>query len=136
MKKLALAFAAALLSISAVTPVFAAETDNNLDQVVTNVSLMPARVIGLAAGAGIGIPIATVRATVERTASIRNKISESLPDTDSPANKAYSTVLAVPAGLLAGVVDGSYYGLVNATKGFEHPFSADSFSLADKELAN
>ncbi len=132
MKKLVLLAAVAVLALTGNAPVFAADNaSSSTEDVVTSVSLIPARVLGFAAGAGLGIPLATVKATVEKTTSYRNRISEALPDSDSPANKAYSTVLAVPAGLLTGVIDGAYYGSKNALKGFEHPFSAESFSATD-----
>lgn len=134
MKKFTMALAALAVFASA-SPAHA-QNNSDVEEFVTGVSLLPARVIGLTTGAALGVPIATVRATAEHTASYRDRISGSLPDSSSPANKAYSTMLALPAGLLTGLIDGPYYGCINATKGFDHPFSAESMSVTDESLTD
>jgi hypothetical protein len=133
MKNVLRILAAVALCANTAAPVLAAD-NTDTDDVVTAVSLFPARVLGVAAGAAIGIPVATVRATAERTLDMHKQIAQALPDEGSPANIVYSYVAAAPAGLLSGVIEGPYYALRNAGRGFEHPFSAESLSLQSDDL--
>jgi hypothetical protein len=125
---------AALVALATAAPVFA-EDKTDMDDAVTQVSLIPARVLGVATGVGLGVPIATTRATIERTGQFQQHISKSLPDQGSPANTVYSAMFALPAGLAVGLVDGVYCGARSGlTTGFDHPFSAESMSLGDDSI--
>ena len=133
MKNVLRMLAAAVICINTAAPVLAAD-NTDTDDLVAAVSLFPARVLGVATGAAIGIPVATLRATAERTVDLHKQIARALPEEGSPANVVYSSVAAVPAGILSGVIEGPYYGLCNAGKGFEHPFSVESLSLQSDDL--
>lgn len=120
---------AAVVVLGSAAPAFAADGKDSGDQFITDVSTMPARVLGVALGVGVGVPIATAQATCDATDAMYKRVSNALPDTDSPANKAYSAVVAVPVGLTGGLLNGVIYGVKHAALGFEQPFSAQSMSI-------
>lgn len=138
MNKLMKLLPAALVTMTACAPAFAMDSLKlgPTDLIVESVAMMPARVLGVATGAIVGVPIATVRATAKNTMEAQGKIAGALPEADSPASEVYSSVLSLPVGLLCGLVEGPYYGLKNASHGFRHPFSAESFSLQDDGVTN
>ena len=133
MNKLIQIAAMAIVCAGMCSPAMAAD-NTATDDAVTNMALIPARILGVTAGAAVGVPVATVRATVENTVDIQKSLSKSLPDAGSPPNAIYSSVLALPGGLISGVIAGPFYGLKNAGEGFDHPFSATSFSMQDEDI--
>ena len=133
MNKFALPLAAALVLLGQI-PVFADDSTSDLDDFIVQTSVMPMRLLGVVTGITIGVPVATVKATINKTAAFQTKISKAFGDDDSVASAIYSTAVAVPGGILGGAIDGTYTGCKHGlTSGFERPFSAQSMSLADND---
>jgi hypothetical protein len=130
MKKLAMTLLASAFVMGAASPALANEAQTDADKFITDVSTIPARLIGVTAGIGAGVPLAAAQSTFDKTDSYYKSISNALPDSDSPANKAYSMLLALPTGLASGLINGTYYGVKHGMQGFERPFSAESFSVS------
>jgi hypothetical protein len=83
-----------------------------------------------AVGTVVGIPIASVRKTIQDT---RNGIKDITGE-----NKwlkillfAPGTIISVPFACISGPVQGAYFGTRNSLMNCNEPFSKDAFSLGD-----
>lgn len=87
----------------------------------------PITVTSFAAGTAVGTPIAMGRKSMADTKEYADKWGDG-----GMIKKTGGTLVALPAGLVRGTVEGAVLGPKNAWKNScEHPFSKDCFSLGD-----
>jgi hypothetical protein len=94
---------------------------------------VPVTVSALFAGMAVGTPIAVVHDTISDYSAVRDSVASTFGG-QSPDACQYlvADLVAIPAGLAIGVLDGTYHGVSSAFNNCkEKPFSAESFSLKD-----
>lgn len=129
-KKANLAAAVAfVMSLGFVAPAMA--DDEPMDKVVGG-SLFPIRVVAAGVGAVVGTPIAAVRQTVKTYKEWTPSVADRVGGKDCGPCVALVSVATLPASMVYGGVTGLYYGTKNGvSKGFNNPFTHDSFSMGD-----
>lgn len=122
MKKLvAVTLSTLALSIAGVTPVFAG--DNPVKQVL----MFPVKIAAFGAGAVVGTPIAIVRTSAKNT----KQSTKDMGGEGSAVKTGLLSIVALPLGVFTGTLEGSYYGLSNATMHTDKPFCKEAFSLGE-----
>jgi hypothetical protein len=129
MNKIASLSLAAMSSFAIMLP---ANASDNTDPIVQTVKL-PITVSALVAGVAVGTPVAMVHDTVTDIASTRDSIATQFGGQTPDACQYFvADLVAVPAGLTMGLLNGTYHGVANALNNCsEKPFSAESFCLKD-----
>ncbi|MBX9720182.1 MAG: hypothetical protein K2X81_02210 [Candidatus Obscuribacterales bacterium] len=104
------------------------------DEIATKVVKVPVVMSALVAGMAIGTPIAVVQDSIESVSLTRDSVASEFSgnqEADACQNLV-AGIVAVPAGLTLGLINGTYHGLTNAIENCDKkPFSAESFSLKD-----
>jgi hypothetical protein len=119
---------------AALPPAQASESDD----LVTKAVKVPVTVSALFAGMAVGTPIAIVHDTIAGYSAAREQVAGSFGG-DSPDACQYlvADMVALPASLAVGLVDGTYHGISNAINNCsDKPFSAESFCLKDSCYSN
>lgn len=119
-----------LLSVfTALPPVQASESDD----VITRAVKVPVTVSALFAGMAVGTTVAVVHDTIADYSAARDSVASAFGGkTPDACQYMVADVVAVPAGLAVGLLDGAYHGMTNAVNNCkEKPFSAESFCLKE-----
>lgn len=122
MKKLAAVTLSTLaLSFAGVTPVFAG--DNPVKQVL----MFPVKIAAFGTGVVVGTPIAIVRTSAKNSC----KSTKDIGGEGNAVKTGLAAIVGVPFGVFTGTLEGSYYGLSNATMHTDKPFCKEAFSLGE-----
>lgn len=113
----------AVLSTCAL-PAHAAEEGGVLSVVVG----MPLKAVSVAAAVVVGTPIAIARKIGNNTVDMTKNVAG---DDNNPVMTGLSGIVAAPIGVVAGAVEGSYYGVSNAVTNVDKPFSKEQMSLGE-----
>ena len=92
------------------------------------------RTLGAASGVTFGLPIATVRTIPTETGQYIESCAREFASSNDPDPMQYTvaTVPGIAMGLTTGLFRGMARGLMTgAHRGFNNPFSLDSFSLGE-----
>jgi len=121
-----------LAALAAFTTLLPANASDNTDPIIQTVKL-PITVSALVAGIAVGTPVAVVHDTVTDIACTRDSIATEFGGQSPDACQYFvADLMAVPAGLTIGVLNGAYHGFANALNNCsDKPFSAESFCLKD-----
>lgn len=125
--------AALFVASSSQAPVQAKELGD-----ITNPVELTYRTIGAASGITLGTPVATARTIPEETIQAVESVAREFSSGEEPDPVQYTvaTIPGVALGLTNGILKGLTRGVVTgAHRGFDNPFSIDSFSLGEMEDA-
>lgn len=109
------------LTITCVTPVFAEENP------VKQVFMFPVKIAAFGAGVVVGTPIAIVRTSAKNT----KKSTKDLGGEGNAVKTGLAAIVGLPLGVFTGTLEGSYYGISNATMHTDKPFCKEAFSLGE-----
>ena len=104
---------------------------DNLDT-VTQISVLPARLGGVAAGVIVGTPLAVVRESYKSYLDLTGAGAEQIHAKDCAPVCLLISAITLPAGVVLGSFRGGFYGVKNGVvRGFQTPFNSRSFSLGE-----
>lgn len=122
MKKLVAATLSVLaLTIAGVTPVFADENP------VKQAFMFPVKIAAFGAGVVVGTPIAIVRTSAKNT----KQSTKDIGGEGNAVKTGLAAIVGLPLGVFTGTLEGSYYGISNATMHTDKPFCKEAFSLGE-----
>ena len=126
----ALGFAMAALMSMAQAPAMA----DDAKSMVTNVALMPVKAASIATGLVVGVPVAIMRKSSNRTIEYTGNFGDKIGGKDHMVPMMFGSVMGLPAGVIVGTGEGVFYSGKNAfSHSVEKPFCLASMSL-DKDL--
>ncbi|MBX9686864.1 MAG: hypothetical protein K2X27_09195 [Candidatus Obscuribacterales bacterium] len=127
MKKRIVSSCLAVMSLSC-APAFAG------DDPASNTVLIPVRVLAFGVAAVIGTPVAVVKDTIKNIPKHTEAIADKMGGKDNMAAMAVAAPFGIVSGTALGALQGLYDGPKNSLDNcVEHPFSAASMSLSDKD---
>lgn len=128
-KLVVLTLALAVLVFGSFSP---AQADTG-KEMANNAILLPVKAAAVASGWVLGIPVAMVRRTSNRSIEFTQTFADKIGGKDHLVPMTFASVMGVPFGLIVGTGEGVYWGGRNALQhGVEKPFSLASFSLDEK----
>jgi hypothetical protein len=94
--------------------------------------MAPVRAASMATGLVVGVPVAVLRRSSNRSLEYTNRFADNIGGKDSAPPVMFASILGIPRGILVGTGEGIYYGGKNAfCTSVDKPFGLASFSLAD-----
>ncbi len=119
-------FATLILTILLTQPGYA----DTWKEMGKNTLLFPVKTAAVATGLTIGIPIAMIRYSCDKSSTFTQSCAEKIGGKECVPSIIFGAVPGVTGGILAGCGEGLFYGTKNAIEhGVNKPFSQSSFSI-------
>lgn len=107
---------------------------DSVGEMAKNAAMFPVTLAGVGTAMVVGTPIAITRQVSVRIREYTGTMADNIGGKEHFPPNLFASFMSVPFGTLVGTAEGIYYGPKNAVgKGWEKPFSVDSFSLGDMD---
>ncbi|MBX9939243.1 MAG: hypothetical protein K2Y32_08330 [Candidatus Obscuribacterales bacterium] len=112
---------------------FAAEDSNEGEKVLQETAMLPVKVLAVSTALVVGPAISTVRKEGEIMGKYSKALAQETIRNDGPTPLMLASIPGQTLNVLGGLGTGLVTGVEKALGGFQHPFSEDSFSLAENQ---